>query len=175
MSVLPTSNAKSDTFSINTSLFQSMLKFKRLRMNVCVTNRSISRSFTKMSTKYSPLNSICCVYPSHPHKNATFGILLPFFYVLNVGYCPKKWNKYEECCGIPRVFSVDRTRDSYLTISFMKLSTDPSLNRSRGDIRCVSLDSLCTLFNLSAASCGSQNAEFHLFCQSCSPSCTNNK
>jgi len=61
---------------------------------------------------------------------------------------------------------VGRSRDRHIACSFMKVSTVPSVNIPHGDIMCVSLDSLCTVFNLSAASCGSHNDEFRLFCQS---------
>jgi hypothetical protein len=84
------------------------------------------------------------------------------------GNYPEENIQHEECCWTPLVFSVDRTRDIYVASSFVKLATYPSLNRSRGDIRCVCLNSLCTVFNFSVVGCGSHNAEFRLNCQSCS-------
>jgi len=83
--------------------------------------------------------------------------------------------KFEEDCGIPRVYCVSKTRDRHVAIFFMNLSTYPSVNRSRGDIRCACLNSLCALltFQLPAVVHITLNSAY--FVRAALPSCADNK
>jgi len=89
ISVLPTSNAITDTYQINTSHIETTFNFKRLKWKntsqIVVFLSHLQRRVENIRRYILSLVSIHLIL----HKNVTFGILLQVFYILNLGYYPK--------------------------------------------------------------------------------------